>query len=144
MPKFTLHRNFVLRTTKGHAIAFVKGQPVEVPNVCVPDAVAIGAVAVNSTEGDVLGDEPEPEVVLTPAERKAKVFEAFKVMEERAERSDFTGNGMPDNRRIPAILGFEITKKERDTYWQNYRDAKQAALEEASMDRKVSANAEAG
>jgi hypothetical protein len=43
MPQFILHRNYVLRTTNGHAIGFVANEPTNVPEICVEDAVAIGA-----------------------------------------------------------------------------------------------------
>ena len=75
MSMFTLHRNYILRTNKGHSIRFVKGEPTWVPPLCEVDAVAIGAVPQEGT--DVLPPEAVPEKELTPAERKAKMFEAF-------------------------------------------------------------------
>jgi hypothetical protein len=76
MPEFTLHRNFVLRTTKGHAINFRKGKPTYVPPMCVPDAVAIGAQAVDG-DADVLGEEVAEPIPLTQPERDAKIREAI-------------------------------------------------------------------
>ena len=79
MPLFTLHRNHLMRTTKGHAIKFEKGKPVHVPPICVNDAVAIGAIAVDG-DVDVLGEEEEVAIQLTPAERKAAIFGAFRTI----------------------------------------------------------------
>lgn len=123
MPYFTLHRNYVLRTTKGHTINFVKGEPVWVPPMCVPDAVAIGAVA--KDEGvDVLGEEEKPVVVLSPEERTAKIREAFETMLNRSERSDFTASGLPHAKRLSEMVGFEVGNRERDAEWQAYTQSK--------------------
>jgi len=120
MPEFTLHRNFLLRTTKGHTIRFEKDKPTFVPPVCVPDAVAIGAVAVEGAV-DVLPDEaPEP-AILTPDQRKAKIREAIETMVARNERNDFTASGLPDLRKMNPLLGFDISSKERDDAWMEYR-----------------------
>lgn len=120
MPHMTLHRNFVLRTTKGHAIRFKKGEPSLVPAVCVEDAVAIGAIAVEDGEADVI---PEEEVapVLTPTERLAEINKAFVTMTRRQERNDFTGNGIPNIKKLEQIVGFEVHSKERDSAWKAFR-----------------------
>lgn len=136
MPLFTLHRNHVLRTTKGHTISFVKDTPQHVPQVCVNDAVAIGAVAVNN-DVDVLGVEEEVVVHLTTAERKGKIFEAFSTMSGREIREDFTASGVPNAKRMPPLTGFEVTSKERDKYWQEYRVIAQEEKDQAALDAKV-------
>jgi hypothetical protein len=140
MPQFTLHRNYIMNTTKGHSIRFVKDKPVNVPPICVEDAVAIGAQPVNPEEGDVLGEEEKVQPSLSPDEREAKVFEAFGVMKTRNERGDFTASGLPNNKRLPALLGFELTNRERDTYWQKYRELEQAAIDQAELDHRAEAD----
>ena len=142
MPLFTLHRNYVLRTTKGHSIMFVKGKEVNVPDVCVSDAVAIGAVAVDAADGDVLGEEAKPELSLTPDQRKAKLFEAFDIMKKRNERNDFTASGTPDARRILPLLGFEISSRDRDAYWLEFKTLVQEDKTQATLDLKVEQAAE--
>lgn len=124
MPFFTLHRNFVLRTTKGHTISFAKGEPAWVPPMCVPDAVAIGAVAVDEGAGDVLGEEKQAASPLTPEERQAKLFEAFETMLNRTERSDFTASGLPHAKKLTEMVGFDVGNRERDTAWQAYTQSK--------------------
>lgn len=123
MPYFTLHRNFVLRTTKGHTISFVKGEKAWVPPVCVPDAVAIGAVSVDEAV-DVLGDEQTPSVQLSPDERQSKLFEAFETMLMRTERTDFTASGLPHTKKLTEMVGFDVTNRERDAAWQAYTQSK--------------------
>ena len=136
MPQFTLHRNYVLRTTKGHTLNFVKDEPTHVPPICVNDAVAIGAVAVDG-DVDVLGEEETVEIPLTIAERKEKVFAAFRTMAGRAIREDFTASGVPNAKRLPVMTGFEVTSKERDAYWLEFRAAEQADKDQHELDVKV-------
>jgi hypothetical protein len=138
MPMFTLHRNFLLRTTKGHTVRFTKDQPTYVPPACVEDAVAIGAQAVNEADGDVLGAEPQ-EIILTAAERKQKIREAIEVMMRRQERSDFTGNGMPNAKKIMALAGFEVNSKERDSVWNEIVLEQQAQMEQDALDARSEA-----
>lgn len=138
MPMFTLHRHYLLRTTKGHTIKFLKGKPTFVPPLCVEDAVAIGAVPENEADGDVLGEEVV-EVVLSPAERKTKIRAAIEVMVRRNERNDFTGNGMPHLKKLEALTGFDVHSREREKIWQEFREEQMAADEEAKLDAELAA-----
>lgn len=126
MPLFTLHRNYILRTTKGHSIGFRKDEPVWVPPECVPDAVAIGAAPVDA-DVDVLGDEDTPVVHLTPEQRQQKLFDAFKTLTARNERGDFTGSNLPHTGKLTELCGFEVTRRERDTAWQAFASAEAEA-----------------
>jgi hypothetical protein len=141
MPLFTFHRNYVLRTTKGHAICFEKDKPTEIPPVCVEDAVAIGARPVEG-DADNIDETPEP-IIMSAAERKEAVFEAFRTMKARNERLDFTGTGIPNAKRLPQLLGFDITSKERDTYWQAFRAAEREVEEQANLDAHAAKTKEA-
>jgi hypothetical protein len=127
MPYFTLHRTFVLRTTKGHTVSFAKGQPAWVPPMCVPDVVAIGAVAVEEGAGDILGDEAAPVSSLSADERQQKLFAAFETMLNRSERNDFTASGLPHARRLTGMVGFDVGNRERDDAWQQYTQSKAEA-----------------
>jgi hypothetical protein len=76
---------------------------------------------------------------LTQEERKEKVFGAFRAMKKRNERNDFTASGLPSNKRLPALLGFELTNHERDAYWQEFREDEQEAIDQARLDSKIEA-----
>jgi hypothetical protein len=119
MPYFTLHRDYVLRTTKGHAIGFIKGERTWVPPACVPDVVAIGAQAADGAV-DVLGEEKGPVVELTHEERSAKLHEAFRTLLGRNQRGDFGANGLPAQRRLEELVGFDVPNKERDAAWLEF------------------------
>jgi hypothetical protein len=71
---------------------------------------------------------------LTAAERKAKVFDAFRIMAGRAIREDFTASGVPNAKRLPALTDFEITSKERDAYWLEFRAYVQSQKDQTNLD----------
>lgn len=123
MPNFTLHRNHTLRSTKGHTITFVKGEPVWVPPVCVPEAVAIGAVP-QETIPDVLGAEAAPVVQMTLEDRDAAITKAFEFLLSRNERGDFNASGLPSIKKVSDIVGFDVTNSMRDQAWMAYTASK--------------------
>lgn len=137
MPLFTLHRNHILRTLFGHTIKFEKGVAVNVPQICVPDALAIGAVPAEGIEA-ILEPEEAAVVQLSPTDRKAAVFKAFDVMSARGERMDFTASGVPNNKRLPALTGFELTTAERDAFWLEYKANETADRAQAELDLRMS------
>lgn len=119
MPYFTLHRDYVLRSTKGHSMRFTKGENTWVPPECVPEAVAIGAVPIDGPV-DVIGEEAAPQTYMTPQEREAKIFAAFDTMVARDERGDFTASNVPHCKRLISMVGFDVSNTERDEAWQKY------------------------
>lgn len=128
MPYFTLHRNYILRTTKGHSIAFTKGAKAWVPPICVPDAVAIGAVPEDESI-DVLPAELAPKPELPADERKTRILAAIETLVARNERGDFTAAGMPHCKKLESLCGFEVYNRERDDVWMAYTKAKAEAAE---------------
>jgi hypothetical protein len=128
MAMFTLHRNFILRTNKGHSIRFVKGVATWVPPLCTEDVIAIGAVP--QEDGvDVVPPDAAPEVELTAEQREAKLFDAFGIMLARNEREDFTAANQPHCKKLYPIVGFEVPTGERDEAWKKYR-LKQGLVDE--------------
>ena len=127
MPEFVLNRNYSMRSLYGHVIDFKKGQPTYVPPICAREAASIGAECVDG-KVDVLGDEVQLEVPMSPDERTESIIAAFKLLEERNGRNDFTGNGSPAVPALEKILGFDVDKKEVNSLWAAYR-AEQGAAE---------------
>lgn len=127
MPEFVLNRNYSMRSLYGHIIDFKKGQPTYVPPMCAREAASLGAECVDG-KVDVLDAEAEAEVPMSPDERQESIIAAFKRLEERNGRSDFTGNGSPAVPALEKILGFDVDKKEINPLWVAYR-AEQGAAE---------------
>lgn len=127
MPYFTLHRDYILRTNKGHSIEFRKGEKAWVPPMCVPDVVAIGAVSEVKEDGDILPADQAPVRFIEGSEREAVIHAAFEKLIARNERGDFTASGLPHVKKVEDIVGFEVTNKERDAAWMAFTAAKAEA-----------------
>ena len=131
MPTFVLNRNYPLQGF-GHSINFIKGQPTWVPQVLVAGAVALGATSVDGevNVADVLGPEPEVPVMLSADERELLLMSAFEQLEARTNnpdfREDFNAQGLPNTKALSKIVDFPVSSKERNEFWQKYRDNKAA------------------
>lgn len=115
--RFQLNRNRVVTSLLGHSIEFKKGELVHVPKEMYQDVIAVGAIP--ETEIEEVVEKKAP--VLTGAERKEVVFQAFTALVEKNEREAFTGNGSPHIRAVADIAGFPIDAKERDVLWAEFR-----------------------
>jgi hypothetical protein len=129
MPWFTLHRNYLLSTTKGHSVNFYKGVRTWVPAGIVPEAMAIGAIPEESV--DVLGPEEQETPAISPEQREKTIFAAFEKLVLRAGRGDFSASGHPHPRKLEEILGFDMPQRERELLWQKYNDMKQDEAQQA-------------
>lgn len=118
MPDFTLNRNHRLISLTGHTIQFVKGEPVAVPAALKAEVIAIGAQPVDGNT-DVLDEEKEV-VELTAEEREEQLVKAFKALQGRNERGDFTAQGVPSIAALKKIVEFAPEKKEVETLWVSY------------------------
>lgn len=126
MSDFVLGRNYTHRSLFGHIINFVKNEPVYVPPVCHKEVAAIGAMPVDGDEVNILGDEIAPVEELPTDERNALLVAAFKTLEERNGRGDFTGQGAPSVAALKKIVPFEVDRKEVEPLWTAYRAEKGA------------------
>lgn len=126
MSEFVLNRNYTHRSLSGHIINFVKDVPVYVPPVCRKEVTMIGAVSPDEAV-DVLGPETVEAVPVSPDDRVAQFVAAFKFLQERNNRGDFTGQGMPSMLALKKLIdGFEFEKKEVETVWIAYREEQAA------------------
>jgi hypothetical protein len=132
MPNYLLNRNFALATTKGHIIHFKKGQPTWVPPVCVPDAVAIGAVPADGSDADVIKEIDIQKAPSDPSTREKLLLELFEKLIAANQREDFTAAGAPHVKAIERELKFKVDNRERDVVWQKYRDAQAVKTAEAA------------
>lgn len=125
MSEFTLNRNYTLISKTGHVVLFKKGEPTYVPQECKAEAIAIGA---QPTDGntDVLADEVVV-VELTAEEREEQLIKAFKTLQGRNERGDFTGQGIPAIPALKKLVEFSPEKKEVETLWTHFIEEQASA-----------------
>lgn len=119
MPEFTLNRDHLHISKLGHTVQFIKGEKVFVPPALKAEVIAIGAVPADG-DTDVLEDKPEV-TQFTAEEREEELLAAFKLLKERNERGDFTGQGIPAIPALAKIVGFKPEKKEVEALWEKFR-----------------------
>ena len=115
--RFVMLKDRVVGGVTGHFIRFEKNKPTEVPREMWSEVQAAGAVP----ESELPDDEPvQTKVIHDPVERQNLFFGAFKLVEERNERGDFTASGLPNSKVIEKIVGFQVVNNERDAMWEKY------------------------
>jgi hypothetical protein len=123
---FTLNRKFCLVSLSGHAIQFEKDKPTDVPAHIAHEAMAIGAVAVESEMTPEHEEELKQVKEADPVKRAGEVLEAIKQIVERASRNDFAASGRPHAKAISKIVGYEVDSAERDKVWETYQQNTEA------------------
>jgi hypothetical protein len=120
-----LHRDYVLSTSLGYSIRFVKDQPVDVPPLVIRDAVAIGAVEVESgSPPNVIEDAPRSNAPADPREREEQIYAAIKTLVARNDTDDFTAANAPKAASLSREVGYNVDRKEIGPLWQRYHDEK--------------------
>lgn len=118
MPKYTLHRDYVHRSTLG-VISFEEDVPTHVPPHMEKEVIAIGAVRAEG-EGDtpkVLDPEKKLPDIPVGDEREAEIKAAFELLIDRNDSDDFTGQGVPTVKAVEKIVGFDVDRKEIVELW---------------------------
>ncbi|MDR2880842.1 MAG: hypothetical protein LBV29_02930 [Azoarcus sp.] len=126
MPLYVLNRNYTLMGF-GHAINFIKGQPVNIPPSLVLDAQKIGAEPVEGEREEMLPDEPVVPVVPEGEARAAALTAVFKSIDARKQREDFTAQGVPSAKAVSDLAGFHVTKEEVVDGYHAYRASLEGA-----------------
>jgi hypothetical protein len=126
LPKLVLNRDYVLTTTKGHSIAFKKGEPTHVPASCYQDAIAIGAQPEDGSDPNVLEDQKVNKAPSDPAKRNPLILAAIEKIVAGNERKDFTAAGSPTVKAVEREVGFDVDAREVAAMWQEYHEKKAA------------------
>lgn len=118
--KFTSHRDHVVTSTSGHAVAFKKGVPTHVPKAMHHEVLAAGAVPANVDEVEFEDGPKGNEVVVPtdPAERNELIRMTLANIKTGDARDDFTANGVPKMKVVTTALGFEVSAREIADQWQ--------------------------
>lgn len=117
MPQMTLNRNRTLSTLVGHRIYFEKDVPTNVPSICVPDALEIGALFVDEADAPKDRDDEAPEQKDPMVELRA----AFDDIVGRNDPDDFTAAGIPKASAVKEITGMRFQAKDVAKHYDVYR-----------------------
>ena len=124
MPEYVLNRDFVLRTTMAHTIAFKKGEPTWVPPIIEKEAIAIGAERADNGKTDILVPEANSKSQMTFEELREALFAAFDLLVEKNESDDFTAQGVPKVAVVEKMIETDIDRKDLVEAWTEYRAGK--------------------
>jgi hypothetical protein len=117
-----LNRNYTLTTTKGHSVAFVKGQPTHVPPAIYKEALAIGAMPPDGEEPMIEEDVRTDNAPSDPADRAVLILAAIEKLVAENARDNFTAAGSPTVGAVSGLVGFRVQAKEVATVWQQYHE----------------------
>lgn len=128
---FVSNRDFVLRSTSGHAIRFEKGKPQHVPSILHSEVLERGAMPCDH-DGKML-DEPTEVVVKVDTNDKKPVMApdtqeaidkdieaAIKLIVEKNKPSDFAGS-TPSAASVGALVGYPVNQKDVRKVWERIR-----------------------
>jgi len=124
MPDYVLNRTYTHRSTHGHIINFVKGQPTYVPPILEKEITALGGEPVDGPKVDLIEEADKLPAVPTGSDRAELIKDVFKKLEARNLRGDFTAQGRPNPKVLKDLLGFEVAIRERDEIWELLRKEK--------------------
>ena len=128
MPKVQATRNATLRSRYGYTFEFEAGKQYDIPQICMPEAGAIGAFPADDEATKALDEALAPpknpnDAPIDPDERKALIRETILQMVAENKQSDFGASGRPHVKKISKRLGFDISPRERDAVWEALLDA---------------------
>ena len=120
MPNFTLNRNYVLRSLSGRSYEFRKGEPLNIPEQAVREAVAVGATPSDGSDPNVLVDEKVDKTPQDPTTRRNDIMAAMLKLINKSDRTDFTAGGTPHPDAITKIVGYGVQGSEIQVVWNAY------------------------
>jgi hypothetical protein len=115
-------------TTVGHAFTFPGMKNGEPQFIYVPPVARKQVREAGMIPEDENGYEEEKKVVKTARpedddEFKKDVFTAFAMMVEEGDTKKFTAGGLPQDKALAKILGYEIDAAERKDLWAEFQKA---------------------
>ncbi len=122
-------------TLSGHILIFKANEPKFVPEIARPEMLEYGILPVN---GDLPIEEVtvEDKVVLVGAARTKAIDDAINQLVEENDNKNFSASGVPHVKSIEAIIGFDISAKDRDKAWKANRAAATAAVSDEAIDEE--------
>lgn len=125
MPEMILNRNFVLRTTLGHTVAFRKGEKTGVPKEVAKMALEIGAELVDENDREALLPQEEVSAEVPQGDdRDTVIINAFARLIDENDRDSFNASGVPKPSAIEKLVGFKVDAGERTRLWNEWNASK--------------------
>lgn len=120
--KMVCPRDFVLRSTSGHTVAFKANVPQDVPDVLYAEALSFNIIPASGQAEDQDTPAPQGTVQIMGPLRDALIFNAIVELVKRNSSEDFDGGGVPKVASIADLSGVKLGAPERTKYWGLYRE----------------------
>ncbi len=120
--KMVCPRDFVLRSTSGHTIAFKANVPQDVPDSLYAEALSYNIIPATGKAEDQDTPAPQGTVQIMGPLRDALIFNAIVTLVKRNSSDDFDGGGVPKVGAITELSGVKLGAPERTKYWGAYRE----------------------
>lgn len=113
---------FKTPTDQPVTIALLTGHTITIQPDGSTDVPAMFRKAAVSAECEPLGMDVTEVNPGTQATNADLLKAAIEKMVEKDDETDFTGAGKPDAAKLSALVGFNVTAKERDAAWKPFQD----------------------
>lgn len=121
-------RNYTLRTTLGHVIAFKAGEPVAVPNEVVELALAVNILPAPNQTLPAHSEGAAPGFTKIAAMpqllREAIVMRCIDELVRENNPANFSGGGRPKPTSIRERCAIDVSATETNKAWERYRELK--------------------
>lgn len=99
--------------TSGHSL-LIEPKGTTVPTHFRRAAIAAGCIPVGM-------DADEAELTLDAGDvRQQRIIEGIEKMLDGDDESDFSQDGKPDARKLSKVVGFMVSREERDAAWEKF------------------------
>lgn len=117
---FVLNRDLDIISIFGHSVSFKEDVPRHIPVVMEAEVRAIGAQRPKGYQAN----KPKPKAAaVTPDDRAARIRKACEEMYAENDGTKFSANNFPKTEFLSELTGLTVTKEERDTIFQDVKDA---------------------
>lgn len=116
MPMLVLNRDLVHHSIYGHSFGVKKDVPFNVPDICVREFLAMGAMPADN-KPLIHAPPVVPADPTDPGERREHILKAFDAIKKRGNREDYAATGLPRAEAVSEIVGFKVTTKEVTSAW---------------------------
>lgn len=120
--KMVCPRDFTLRSTSGHTIAFKANVPQDVPDSLYAEALAFNIIPASGKASEQDAPAQQGAVQVMGPLRDALIYNAIQTLVKRNTSDDFDGGGVPKVAAINDLSGVKLGAPERSKYWNNYRE----------------------
>lgn len=122
-------RTFLLSTKTGHMVRFEAGVSKMVPTAVVAEAMEKGCVPTDQVQVPYFESLSRAKAEFSGDLRRSLILATMEVLVEDNNAKNFEGNGMPRLDVLGERIGFDVSKAERQSLYQELMGARKAGAD---------------